>query len=568
MDKKSLVGLLERTAEVLELIGENPFKVKNFASAARALEDDSRDLSELESVQFVGIPRLGKPLAQALMDALKTGEFAPLLEATRDVPPGVLEMFSVRGIGAKKIRTLWNAGMTSLEELRDAAVAGKVAALKGFGKKSEVTILENVEFALTSATRHHLSKGMEVAQILLEHLDTLSPRVLGSVGRGLETVGDVDLTVTASSEDVQNALGLLSPLEQPSLEQPSLEQGSYPAWSGTLNRVRFEVAYSSAENRPVTDALCSGSAWADFLLERARGQGFELSLEGLFKGGTRIQLSSEAELYSALELPNVPLEYREKEHLERGIEFLSSLPTSSELIKVQDIRGMLHVHSQYSDGVATVRQMVQGALERGYAYLGMGDHSVSAFYANGLSVERLRAQMLEIDALRAEGFPVLKGSEVDILADGSLDYPDEVLRELDYVVASVHSLFNLSREAQTERLVRAVSHPLVTILGHATGRLLLRRPSYDVDIDAVMAAAALHNTAIEINANPWRLDVDWRTALEWRDRVMFSINTDAHVVGGLDDLKYGVLMARKAGLTPALVVNCLSVEEFKTFARG
>ena len=563
MDKKSLVGLLERTAEVLELIGENPFKVKNFASAARALEDDSRDLAELESVQFIGIPRLGKPLAQALMDALGTGEFAPLLEAARDVPPGVLEMFSVRGIGAKKIRTLWDAGFTSLEELRQGARAGKVAALKGFGKKSEATILENVEFALTSATRHHLSRGMEVAEILLEHLDNFQPRVLGSVGRGFETVGDVDLTVTAPSEAVQNALEMLSPLEH-----PSLEHKSYPAWSGTLSRVRFEVAYSSAENRPVTDALFSGSAWADFLLERARSRGFELSLEGLFKAGNRVELSSEAELYSALELPNVPLEYRESEHLERGISFLASLPTSSEWIKVQDIRGMLHVHSQYSDGVATVRQMAQGALERGYAYLGMGDHSVSAFYAGGLSVERLRAQMLEIDALRAEGFPVLKGSEVDILADGSLDYPDEVLKELDYVVASVHSLFNLSREAQTERLVRAVSHPLVTILGHATGRLLLRRPSYDVDIDAVMAAAAAHNTAIEINANPWRLDVDWRTALEWRDRVTFSINTDAHVVSGLDDLKYGVRMAQKAGLTPALVVNCLSLEEFKKFARG
>ena len=558
MDKKSLVGLLERTAEVLELIEENPFKVRNFVAAARALEEDPRDLTELESLQFIGIPRLGKPLAQALMDALKTGEFAPLQEAARDVPPGVLEMFGVRGIGAKKIRTLWDAGFTSLEELRDAARLGKVAALKGFGKKSELSILENVQFALTSATRHHLSKGMAVARVLLEHLDGLQPRVLGSVGRGLETVGDVALPVTASSEAVHNALEMMSPLEHP----------SSPAWSGTLDRVHFEVAYSSAQNRPVTDALFSGGAWADFLLERVRNQGFELSLEGLFKAGNRVQLSSEAELYAALELPNVPLEYREKEHLERGLTFLSSLPGAEALIKTQDVRGMLHVHSQYSDGAATVRQMVEGALERGYAYLGMGDHSVSAFYAGGLSAERLRAQMLEIDALREGGLPVLKGSEVDILADGSLDYPDELLVELDYVVASVHSLFNLSKEAQTERLIRAVSHPLVTILGHATGRLLLRRPSYDVDLDAVMATAAAHHTAIEINANPWRLDVDWRTALEWRDRVMFSINTDAHGVSDLDDLEYGVRIARKAGLTPARVVNCLSMADFKSFARG
>ena len=558
MDKKSLVNLLERTAEVLELIGENPFKVKNYQSAARALEEDPRELQELESLQFIGIPRLGKPVAQALMDALKTGEFAPLLEASKDVPPGVLEMFVVRGIGAKKIRSLWDAGLTSLEELKSAALAGKVAVLKGFGQKSEATILENVEFALSSATRHHISSGVGAAEILLEYLKHLHPRVAGSVGRGLETVSDVNIVVTGSSDEVKDALNEVSPLERE----------SYPAWRGALNRMRFEVAFSSAENRPVTDALFSGTAWSDFLLEQARLGGFELSLEGLYKAGERVELSSEAELYTALELPNVPLEYREKEHLEKGLDFLSSLPRADELITAQDIRGMVHVHSQYSDGTATVRQMVMGALERGHAYLGMGDHSVSAFYAGGLSIERLRAQMLEIDALRAEGFPILKGSEVDILADGSLDYPDDVLLELDYVVASVHSLFNLSKEAQTERLIRAVSHPLVTILGHATGRLLLRRPSYDVDLDAVMAAAAVHNTAIEINANPWRLDVDWRTALEWRDRVRFAINTDAHVVSGLDDLKYGVMAARKAGLTPSQVINTLSLEEFKAFARG
>ena len=558
MDKKSLVNLLERTAEVLELIEENPFKVKNYQSAARALEEDPRELQELESLQFIGIPRLGKPVAQALMDALKTGEFSPLLEASKDVPPGVLEMFVVRGIGAKKIRSLWDAGLTSLEELKSAALAGKVAALKGFGQKSEATILENVEFALSSATRHHISSGVGAAEILLEYLKHLHPRVAGSVGRGLETVSDVNIVVTGSSDEVKDALNEVSPLERE----------SYPAWSGTLNRMRFEVAFSSAENRPVTDALFSGTAWSDFLLEQARFKGFELSLKGLYKAGERVELSSEAELYTALELPNVPLEYRESEHLAKGLDFLSSLPRADELITAQDIRAILHVHSQYSDGTATVRQMVTGALERGHAYLGMGDHSVSAFYAGGLSIERLRAQMLEIDALRAEGFPILKGSEVDILADGSLDYPDDVLLELDYVVASVHSLFNLSKEAQTERLVRAVSHPLVTILGHATGRLLLRRPSYDVDLDAVMAAAAVHNTAIEINANPWRLDVDWRTALEWRDRVRFAINTDAHVVSGLDDLKYGVMAARKAGLTPGNVVNTLSLEEFKKFARG
>ena len=230
-----------------------------------------------------------------------------------------------------------------------------------------------------------------------------------------------------------------------------------------------------------------------------------------------------------------------------------------------DLRGMIHTHSVWSDGTTSIAEMAAEALRLGHEFLGTGDHSRAAYYANGLSIERLQAQLKEVRELQAAGVPLVAGAEVDILEDGTLDYPDDVLAELDYVVASVHSHFTLESAKQTERLVRAASHPLVTVLGHPTGRLLLRRGSYALDLDAVMAACAAQGTVVEINANAARLDVDWRVALRWRDRVKFAINTDAHVLGGLQDARYGVLVARKAGLTPAHVVNTLSRGDFLEF---
>ncbi|WP_045233920.1 PHP domain-containing protein, partial [Deinococcus pimensis] len=273
---------------------------------------------------------------------------------------------------------------------------------------------------------------------------------------------------------------------------------------------------------------------------------------------------TEADVAAALGLPLVPAPYREAEHLARGTE---DLPPEDELVTVGDIRGMLHVHSLWSDGTATVREMTEEALRLGHAYLGTGDHSRLAAYANGMSVERLLAHVREVRELRAAGLPVLAGAEVDILEDGALDYPDDVLAELDYVVASVHSHFNLDAARQTERLVRAVTHPLITILGHPTGRLMLRRPPYALDLDAVLEAASGAGTVVEINANAYRLDLDWRVALRWRDRLRFAIDTDAHVLAGLRDTRFGVLVARKAGLTPAHVVNCLSLEDFEAFVK-
>jgi DNA polymerase (family 10) len=300
------------------------------------------------------------------------------------------------------------------------------------------------------------------------------------------------------------------------------------------------------------------------VLSRAEERGLTLSSAGLVRGGETLDTPTEQDVLSVLEMEFVPAPYREAEHLTRGTH---DLPREEDLVTVADVRGMLHVHSLWSDGTVTVREMAEEALRLGHAYLGTGDHSRLAAYANGMSVERLLAHVREVRELRAAGLPVLAGAEVDILDDGALDYPDDVLAELDYVVASVHSGFHLDSERQTERLVRAVTHPLVTILGHPTGRLMLRRPSYPVDLERVLEAASAAGTVVEINANAYRLDLDWRVALRWRDRLTFAINTDAHVLSGLRDTRFGVMTARKAGLTARHVVNCLSLEDFEAFVK-
>ncbi|WP_278913712.1 PHP domain-containing protein, partial [Deinococcus wulumuqiensis] len=256
-----------------------------------------------------------------------------------------------------------------------------------------------------------------------------------------------------------------------------------------------------------------------------------------------------------------PAEYREPEH----DDLWETLPDPAELVTVPGLRGMIHTHSTWSDGGASIEEMARETLRLGHEYLGTADHSRAAHYANGLSVERLRAQLKEVRELQRAGLPIVAGSEVDILDDGSLDFPDDVLAELDYVVASVHSNFTLDAARQTERLVRAASHPLVTVLGHPTGRLLLRRPGYALDVDAVLGACEAAGTVVELNANPARLDLDWRWVLRWRGRLTWAINTDAHVPAGLGDARYGVAVARKAGLTPAQVVNSLGRQAFLDF---
>lgn len=550
--RKTLVSLLERTADLLDVLGEEAFRAQAYRGAARSLETLSAETPELLERDFTGIPKVGKGIAAELSDLARTGVFAPLAAAEAQLPPGLLDLFSVRGLGPKKLRALWQAGIDSPERLREACESGEVAALKGFGSKSATTLLAAVEFLLEARQHQHLSSGVSAVETLLAHLAPFDPRPSGEVRRGLETVNRAEVTVTGAVDAV--AARLAGMLSSPEVQEAEI--------TGTLGGVPVRVGVADGAARGALDLwLGGGEAYRAELSARATERGLSFSASGLRRDGERLATPDEAAALRELDLPLRPAEYREPEH--DGI--WETLPPSEELVQVPDLRGMLHTHSVWSDGTASIREMAEEALRLGHGFLGTGDHSRAAHYANGLSVERLREQLREVRELQRAGLPLVAGAEVDILDDGSLDYPDDVLSELDYVVASVHSAFTLDPARQTERLVRAASHPLVTILGHPTGRLLLRRPGYAFDLEAVLAACEASGTVVEINANAYRLDLDWRDVLRWRTRLTFAVNTDAHAPPGLSDARYGVMMARKAGLTRERVINTLGQDELLAF---
>jgi DNA polymerase (family X) len=556
--RKALVSALKRTADLLDVLGADEFRAAAYRSAARSLEAAQTEVSELAARNFKGIPKVGPGIAAELVAFVESGTFGPLAETEEQIPPGVLTLFRVRGLGPKKIRALWDAGIVSLQTLWEAAHDGRLAAMRGFGAKSAGALSDAAEFALASQSRQFLNVGQALGAQLTNLLSGLDPRPAGELRRGLDTIGTLRLTVTGTGEQVVQALaGRLADVKQ--------VEGK-PLVTGSLEGLDVEIGFAQAQARGAIDLTFGGGPqYRNMVRAKARELNLNLSGRGLKRGDTVLVTPTEADVLRELGLDYLPPEYREDEHLELGAAGLSTagLPGESELIAVADMRGLLHTHSTWSDGAASIEGMAREAGRLNFAsdnetYLGSGDHSGAAHYANGLDASRLRQQLKEVRELQRAGLPLIAGAEVDILDDGSLDYPDELLAQLDYVVASVHSGFTFDQARQTERLIRAASHPLVTILGHPTGRLLLRRPSYPLDLEAVLEACAANSTVVEINASPYRLDLDWRVALRWRDRLKFAINTDAHTTGGLQDVRSGVTVARKAALTPQHIINTLT----------
>ena len=562
MTKKDTVNALGSTADILELLGENEFKVLAYRKAERILENTG-DWDALVAFEFKRISGIGAQLADSLTEFAASGRFGPLEDAASLVPPGVLELFRVRGLGPKKIRSLWDADVTSLEALIEGCRAGKIASIKGFGAGTQAKLLENAEFVLTNSERRHMAVAEGAFEFLRSHLEGLVSRIApgGSLRRGFETVGDLDVTVIGERGAVFKSLEPFGAHDDP----------NYP-WliEATIAGMTAQVQVASPESWGASQLMMTGSKpWLETALTKASERGLEFTSAGLFRNGTLEPTPSEESAFALLEMPYIIPEWREPEHQALLTPGLDTLPDPANLIQRSQMLGMLHIHTSYSDGAHTVKQMALAAQALGMTYIGICDHSQTAAYAGGLTPARVRAQWQEIDAVQGEvDIRILKGIESDILSDGSLDYTDDILEGFDFVVASIHSGFTLSEVAQTSRLVRAVSNPFTTILGHPTGRLLLRRPPYKFDLEAVLAAAEAHGTVIEINANSYRLDLDWRDVLTARGRVKFAINTDAHHTDGFDDLKYGIRVARKGALETKDVVNTLEVEEFLGLARG
>ncbi|HVG45829.1 MAG TPA: DNA polymerase/3'-5' exonuclease PolX [Longimicrobium sp.] len=567
MKAPEAAGTLAEIAKLLEIVGGDPFRAKAYATAARRLEASGADLTELAATgRLTSLPGVGAGIAEVLRELVETGRSSLYDRLAADTPIGLYDLMRIKGLGNKRIRTLYTElGIDSLDKLEEAALAGRLAMVPGMGAATEKKVIENIAFARAARGRRRLYAALEVAERLLEWLDTLEgvqrAEAAGEVRRDLEVVDSVDLV--AAAKDPAAVLAAFRGLSGAAASSPSTGDRAEIQLSDGL-RARLVCV---APARWATALLyATGSAEHLAQLEaRAGTLGLRLAEDGLWRGARRVAARDEAALYKALGMDFVEPELREG----WGEVEAAAAGTLPRLVEVGDLRGTFHCHTTWSDGRASVAEMGEAARERGWRYLGIADHSQSAGYAGGLPPAKVRSQQAEIDGWnRVHGgrgkkrFRLFKGVESDILPDGRLDYDDAVLASFDYVVGSVHSAFNLGEKAMTERLVRAVSNPRLTMLGHATGRLLLRRGSYEVDVRAVIDAAAEHGVAVEINADPARLDVDWKNARYAAERgVLVPINPDAHSTASLDHVQWGVRVARKGWLGPRNVLNAYELEE-------
>ncbi len=587
MDRHAVALVLEEIATLLRLGGANPFKANAYAGAARAIADLEDDLVVLqESGGLRDVPGVGSATAAVIEELLTTGRSSLHQELREQTPSVLFAMLAIPGLGEKRVRTIHSAlGVGSLDELEAAGRAGRIAELAGFGPKTEASILEGIAFVRGMAGRRIQSSAFRAAAGVIAgleaHPDVEQVRMAGELRRRLEAVDGVELVVGASETpgSADQQAGVIETfLATPGLSNAEMLEAT-EGESGVGLRARGELADGFAVSMRSVPPADFPTAWLHAtgseahlaaLVEVAREQGLELRPDGLRRDGERVEVADEEAIYSALGLPWIAPELREDGSEVRA----ASAGELPELVESSDLRGCFHNHTTFSDGAATLREMAEAAIALGWRYLGIADHSRAAAYAGGLTPADVRRQQAEIDAWNAEHGERLwlfKGIEADILADGTLDFSgdDGVLATFDYVVGSVHSSFGLSEADQTARVLRALENPHLTFLGHATGRLLLSRDGYALDIEAVLSKAAEEGVGIEINANPRRLELDWR---HWRRArelgIRTAINPDAHSPAELENVEYGVGVARKGWLTPGDVVNAWTLEDVTSYFEG
>ncbi|WP_159476094.1 DNA polymerase/3'-5' exonuclease PolX [Dyadobacter sp. 3J3] len=569
MSNAEIVEILELTAKLLELHGADPFKVKSYGVAGFYLDKyKDGEIALLTLEELTKLQGIGKSTAAKIIEIVQRGTFKELEELLENTPLGVLEMFSIKGIGAKKIAILWRElGIDNLHELELACQSGKIAKVKGFGGSTEQKILESLAFLKDQAGKLRMDKAESIAQLLSQELKKSFDKVeiAGDVRRKAEIVETIRLLVATESPLVlQQALNSLEFLIQN-------EKISSPfIWRGKMQDIAVDIEVLAVKPENIVNELFLETASAEHLNKVA------VSGNSLWRQTKYELFDSEEAIYEKAGLPYIVPEMREG-----ADEFIwAETHTSDQLITWDDLKGILHNHSTYSDGQHTLEQMALFCQELGFEYLGIADHSQTASYASGLKPDDVFRQHEEIAKLNErfalsgsdKPFKILKGIESDILGDGSLDYSDEILSSFDYVVASVHSNLTMTLEKATARLLKAVQNPYTTILGHPTGRLLLSREGYPIDHKVIIDACAEHKVVIEINASPWRLDLDWRWIAYCMEKgVLLSINPDAHKKEGYYDMHYGVAVARKGGLTKEMTFNAFSlteIEEYLKMRRG
>lgn len=569
MTRQEAATIFERIATLLELKGENPFKTRAYRTGAEIVESFSGDIMQLAADnQLAGIKGLGEALRDKLHEMATTGRLEFYEKLKKEFPETLFELFDIQGLGPKKVAALHaKLGVSSVADLKRVCADGSAADLSGFGDKTVAKILDSIAFHEAHASEFRLDQVhpvvLAILEVLRDHPNASRVEVCGSFRRGKETVHDLDfLVATRQPEKVIEAFVKLPQVVDVIAHGPT--KASVHVGQGIQCDLR---AVSTAEF-PFAFMYFTGSKEHNVAIRgRALEQGLSLNEYGFTatKAGVEIpQVHDERELYRALGLDYIEPELRENtgeiDAAERG-----QLPR---LVELENLRGVFHNHTTASDGKASLEEMAEAAQDLGFQYLGIADHSKSSFQANGLDEKRLLAQLDEIQSLNAgfDGFRIFTGSEVDILKDGSLDFPDEILARLDYVVASVHNVFNLPEAEMTRRLLKAIENPHVTMIGHLTGRLLLQRPGYAVNVPAILDAAAETGTIIELNASAWRLDLDWRWWKLAREKgVKCSINPDAHSIHGLKDVIFGIRAARKGWLRREDVINTLPLAEMEKF---
>ncbi|HEX9605737.1 MAG TPA: DNA polymerase/3'-5' exonuclease PolX [Gemmatimonadaceae bacterium] len=572
MDSRSAAHVLSQIGALLQVKGEQKFKARAYAGAARSLIAlDTDDLAPLlRSGELADTPGIGPATLSVVRELVETGESSYLNQLREGMPEGLLELFRVPGLNAARIQVIYDAlGVQTLEDLERVAQNGQLAELPKFGKKTAEKILRGIEILRRDAHLKRFPAAAIEAHLLLanivKHPDIAQAEVAGSIRRHSEVVGDIDIVAECSADPAKVAGSFA---RSPGVSESKIREDPGSVHIQFVDGTHLDMHCVTKDDYPVALWRATGStAHVEEMNVLARNKGLEIAGNSLIgKGGKRVRLKDEDAFFTALDLEPIPPEMREgMGEIEAAAR--RDLPN---LVTFDDLRGVLHCHSDCSDGTATIEEMANAAKERGWDYIGISDHSESAFYAGGLKRDKLVRQQEEIDRLNAEmkGFRILKGIEADILADGRLDYDAEILDGFDYVVGSIHSRFSMDGDAMTKRVLAAFDDPHLTILAHPTGRLLLTREPYPIDIEAVLEKAARVGVAVELNADPHRLDLDWRYCRQAKELgVTIEIGPDAHSTAGLDNVHFGIGMARKAWLEAGEILNTRSADDVLAFAR-
>ena len=568
MDEYSVIRIFTEIADLLEIKGDNPYRIRAYRRAARALKRFPENIRRLwERGELQTIPGIGKELAGKISEILTGGTCQYLEELYQEVPPGLLEFLALPGVGPKTIRTFHSQlGIISLAELEKAARKGELRQLPGLGAKTELKILQGIQAYKARRGEFPLGEVLPLAEELYHYLRPLAEveaiSLTGGLRRRRDKVKDIDILVSSrKGKGVIASLRGFPPLAE------VVAEGENRIVLATRFGVKVDLWLVTPEQYAPALLWATGSlGHYQGLRERAAHLGLELNEAGLYRNGQRLAITSEEGIYRLLELDYIPPELRE----DRGEIRAAAEGSLPDLVKLSDIKGDFHSHTHWSDGFYSPEKMAAAAQSLGYHYLAITDHSHSLGVAGGLSPEELLEQVQEIKEInnKLTDFRVLTGTEVDILADGTLDYPDDILSQLDVVIASVHSHFRQDEDTMTARIIKAITNPHVDILGHPTGRLLGRREPYAVDLEAVLKAAARTQTVLEINASPERLDLtDYWVKRAKEMGIKLSVNSDAHVGNRLQDMNYGLSVARRGWLEPDDLINTWPWEKVRDYFR-